>query len=158
MKRLVRALGILAFWLAWPVLWVYLRRGVRTRVLIEHNGKILVVKALLGTGKWQLPGGGLHRGEDPLHGAVREVLEETGLVLSLEQLRPLHEGQFTSRATLHGLTFQYLGFFTSLDQEPSLSPQRTEITDIEWIKPQNLTIKTASKEVLTILGQWSQKR
>lgn len=158
MKKLVRTIGLVAFWISWPVLWVYLRRGIRTRVLIEHNGKVLVVKALMGIGEWQLPGGGLHRGEDPQHGAIREVREETGLVLSPEQLTPLNDNQVSSHMTIHGLTFRYLGFFAALNYEPSLSPQRTEITDIGWIEPAKLTVKTASKDVLAILEQWSAKR
>jgi 8-oxo-dGTP diphosphatase len=31
-----------------------------------------------GTGRWDIPGGFLHEGEDPLDGLRREVLEETG--------------------------------------------------------------------------------
>jgi ADP-ribose pyrophosphatase YjhB (NUDIX family) len=33
-----------------------------------------------GTGLWTLPGGGLHFGEEPRAGAIREVEEETGLL------------------------------------------------------------------------------
>jgi 8-oxo-dGTP diphosphatase len=35
-------------------------------------------------GRWTLPGGGLDFGETPEAGAVRELLEETGLVAELE--------------------------------------------------------------------------
>jgi 8-oxo-dGTP diphosphatase len=33
-----------------------------------------------GTGLWTLPGGGLHFGEEPQAGAIREVEEETGML------------------------------------------------------------------------------
>lgn len=36
-------------------------------------------------GRWSLPGGMLHDGEDPSSGAVREVLEETGLSVAVDR-------------------------------------------------------------------------
>lgn len=158
MKKLLRILGETAFWLAWPALWLYLRRGTRTRVLVEHDGKILMVKSLLGTGKWQLPGGGLHRNEDPSQGAIREVLEETGLDLRFKQLEPLDDGQTVQYAKLHGLSYKYLGFSASLEKKPPVHrPQRIEISKIGWLEPKDLNIKTVSKDVLAILEQWSTK-
>ncbi len=56
---LVRAAGC--------VLW---RRGDPIEVALVHRPKY---------DDWSLPKGKLKRGEDPLRGAVREVLEETGM-------------------------------------------------------------------------------
>jgi 8-oxo-dGTP pyrophosphatase MutT (NUDIX family) len=38
---------------------------------------------------WELPGGGLHDGEDVVAAAVREIGEETGLLLDRAAFRPL---------------------------------------------------------------------
>lgn len=40
-------------------------------------------------GQWGLPGGKLEKGEDAASAMVREIFEETGLVLKKEDLRPL---------------------------------------------------------------------
>lgn len=48
----------------------------------EQDGALLLTRVAdrgPGAGRWTLPGGGLHFGEDPLDGVVREVAEETGL-------------------------------------------------------------------------------
>ena len=82
-------MGILAFWISWPALWIYLRRGERTRLLLVCNGEFLVLKSWLRAGRrWNLPGGGLHDGEQPDAGLMREVREETGITLSKQQITP----------------------------------------------------------------------
>lgn len=51
--------------------------GVRVLVQDAH-GRVLLIRHSYGSDKWMPPGGGMHRGEDPLVAAAREVLEETG--------------------------------------------------------------------------------
>ena len=55
--------------------------GVATLVYAERDGEILLLKRSGGvaSGQWYLPGGILDRGETPVEGAERELLEETGL-------------------------------------------------------------------------------
>lgn len=43
---------------------------------------------------WTLPGGGMDPGEQPSDTAVREVFEETGYIIELEQLLGVHAGYF----------------------------------------------------------------
>lgn len=54
-------------------------------IAIIKDGKILMGKRK-DNGKWTNPGGHLNDGEDPVHGAIREVKEETGLDLQAHQL------------------------------------------------------------------------
>jgi ADP-ribose pyrophosphatase YjhB (NUDIX family) len=65
-----------------------LQRVVRLAAygLIERDGRTLlcrVAPGYLGVGLWTLPGGGLTFGEDPEADALREVLEETGLIAQI---------------------------------------------------------------------------
>jgi 8-oxo-dGTP diphosphatase len=55
----------------------------------ERDGSVLLTRVAAqgpGGGLWTLPGGGLHFGEHPGAGAVREVLEETGFHVVLDGL------------------------------------------------------------------------
>ena len=50
--------------------------------LIEHNGKILLVRNTYGDMKWVFPGGGCKIGENPEKSAQREIAEEVGITVS----------------------------------------------------------------------------
>jgi ADP-ribose pyrophosphatase YjhB (NUDIX family) len=53
--------------------------------LLRPDGKLLLVEQRHSPG-WALPGGLLHRGENPADGVVREVNEEVGLALDPARL------------------------------------------------------------------------
>jgi len=58
--------------------------------ICREDGQILLARAsrtLTVAGRWFLPGGGLHYGEEPLAGLVREFEEETGLAVRPGRLR-----------------------------------------------------------------------
>jgi 8-oxo-dGTP diphosphatase len=48
-------------------------------VILDTQGRVLLVRHTYGPLNWELPGGGAERGENIVDTAVREVLEETGL-------------------------------------------------------------------------------
>jgi len=60
-----------------PPLRVY--DHVRTRVIVVHDGAMLLLPPDAGFGAWLPPGGGLEPGESLAECARREVREETGL-------------------------------------------------------------------------------
>lgn len=48
----------------------------------EEDGRVLLCRlseGIPGAGRWTLPGGGVHFGEHPESGLIRELAEETGL-------------------------------------------------------------------------------
>lgn len=58
---------------------------IGTCILIEYDGKLLL-EHRADSDTWAVIGGGLKVGEHLAEGAIREVAEETGLVLQEEQL------------------------------------------------------------------------
>jgi 8-oxo-dGTP pyrophosphatase MutT (NUDIX family) len=146
-KQLWVILGQLTFWLSWPVLLLYLRGSRRTRISLVCDTRILVVKVWLGNGKWMLPGGGLHKNEVPLAGALRELKEETGIELKPSRLSFVEERHFSST----GLRFKALFFTAKAPELYRLNPQRLEISSASWVKRSELNKSNASADVLTAL-------
>jgi len=57
-------------------------------LLVVENGQLLLVRRAVepARGRWSLPAGFLDHGEDPRETAAREALEETGLIVAIEEL------------------------------------------------------------------------
>ncbi|MEK7067617.1 MAG: NUDIX domain-containing protein, partial [Patescibacteria group bacterium] len=53
----------------------------------RHDDPLKADSELHGEGTWTMPGGKLHLQESLEAGAVREVLEETGIAITAEQLK-----------------------------------------------------------------------
>lgn len=152
MKKVWLMVGKAAFWLSLPALWVYLRQGTRVRVLIICGDEFLVVRQWLSSGNWILPGGGLHKNENPLHGLVREVREETGIKLAEQDVKFLYNTRHSDR----GISFTYDCFEVVLDTKPEITLQKYEIADYAWTALENPTVRL-SKDAQYALGQWQNK-
>jgi 8-oxo-dGTP pyrophosphatase MutT (NUDIX family) len=141
MRRLWQKVGVVLFWLGWPALALFLNGTERTRILITCHGRVVVVKGWLGNGKWNLPGGGLHKGEEPLAGLLREVAEEIGLVLLPERVRLLA----VRPARSSGFRFRCHYYTVELDEQAPLRPRRFEITEVRWLDIAELQTENAAE-------------
>lgn len=152
MQKTWKAIGISAFWLTWPALWVYLRRGKRTRILIIYKDEFLVLRGWLGAGDWTLPGGGLHKGENSLQGVIREVTEETGLALFEHDILFLQSAVHGNK----GLRFSYDSFYVTLKARPHVTVQKGEISAHAWqrLDAPDLCL---SPDTRAILQAWQNK-
>lgn len=67
---------------------VYYDPKLATACVIERDGRTLLVRRAVqtGYGLWSMPGGYVDRGEVVEAAAVREVWEETGLVVAVQRL------------------------------------------------------------------------
>jgi len=61
-------------------------------ILLIRNGKVLAVSRKYDHTKFGLPGGGVEPGEDEKDAALRELIEETGIVVSHDDVRLLYKG------------------------------------------------------------------
>ena len=60
-------------------------------VIVDDDGRVLLAHWNEGRrSAWTMPGGGLEAGEDPEHAARREVREETGYRVRVDELLGIH--------------------------------------------------------------------
>ena len=137
MKKLWGMAGTVLFWLGWPAWAVYFHfSGVRSRVLVVCDEEILLVRGWLGTKRWSLPGGGAKKGEHSVEAAVRELREETGIIIAESSLVHLSAYRHRQRG------FNYSGdiFYVNISEKPELVLRKTEIWEALWVNI--ATIKT----------------
>lgn len=151
LKSVWRVCGQITYWVILPGIWLCLRFGKRTRVLIESEKEVLVVKPWLGNGKWCLPGGGIHRSERAVDALVREVIEETGVVLHPDSLGGAIERIYRDNI----LYFQYYEFHVTLPKRPKVDTRGLEITEAAWVKGKSLNRRNANYDVLVSLKSTS---
>lgn len=74
-----------------PFMQLVLReKHVRVRALILNEEKeVLLVRSWFSHQRWSLPGGGIGQTESPAEAAIREIHEETGIRVPLEDLQEL---------------------------------------------------------------------
>lgn len=148
-KKIYGIIMKLVNFFGYPVKLAVLNGSSRVRVLIEVDGSILLVKNSIGSQKWSLPGGGVHKKELVKIAAAREVYEETGLKIDPDDLHELTTEKNTKAA---GLVAYKLIFFTlklSQIQEPKIS-RPLEIIEVKWFLRGNLP-KDCSDTVMTAL-------
>lgn len=106
--------------------------------------RVLLVKASRGftKGMWNIPGGFVCYGESPEEGMVREMEEETGLVIRLERLLGVFTQKFGSPYYMRGHMYLARAATTDLDL------QADEIAEAEWF-----TLADARRLVLNPFGR-----
>lgn len=152
MKKVWNSVGKVAFWVSWPMLFFYLRFGKRTRVVIACQDEIVMTKSWLGSGRWTLPGGGIHYGESTAHGASREVYEEVGKRFNAHDFKWLGSDKKTSR----GLSFRFEKFVIRVSQKFELKTHGLEIIDAKWVKVASLNEHNTEAASLSTIASWKK--
>ncbi len=129
--RLPVALRRPLYRLAYNVLVVYwfLARPSMTGVkcVLADADRILLVRHTYGPPLWELPGGGIKRGESPADAARREMREELGVQAEHWLELPVVRGRVNGRRdTLH--------CFRAELPNPQLTLDRGEIAEAGWFE------------------------
>jgi 8-oxo-dGTP diphosphatase len=104
---------------------------VRIAIVIMHKNKLLLVKHRKGDREyWLLPGGGLEENETVEACAVREIMEETGLNISLGKLIFTSES-INPNGRKHIINMYFQGFLK--DREINICIQDRDIIDASFI-------------------------
>lgn len=144
----LQKIGVVVFWVSWPVLYLMLRFSHRTRGLVVCKNKIVVVKPWLSNGKWGLPGGGVHRSEASIKALTREVSEEVGLTITPKKCKLIGPRTYKQ----NGLRFNYQLFMVELSNESQLQPQKFEIAQAQWLPVEQLSFSNSSCDVLDAIA------
>ncbi len=111
--------------------------NVRTRVIVFHAGNLLLLEPVEPGAGWRLPGGGLEPNESLAECGEREVLEETGLAVSVTSVAFLREWVVPKYCTVpdgdgigYGLeVYQYADLARS---GAELKPENTHAPTPHW--------------------------
>lgn len=118
----------------------YFRAGVGA-VIADSRGRVLALERSDYRGAWQLPQGGLEKGETPLEGVHREIEEETGLkprALTMVARYPdllAYElpAKAQSKKTGIGQVQYWFFFLVKKDPEKTPQPPKGEFRSARWI-------------------------
>lgn len=105
--------------------------NVGIHVLVKKHGKYLILKRSMtdpdGPGAWDLPGGGMHTGEQPFRAVQREALEEAGI--KVKNIKVLTAYAFLFR---HLWSVEMTVEAKYQSGRVRLSPEHTEYRWVTW--------------------------
>lgn len=99
-------------------------------VVVDGAGRVLVIRRA-DNGEWQIPGGVLERGERLDAGVAREVLEETGIHVTVERLTGVYHHLVRNVVALVYRCAPVAG-------TPTVSDESTEVC---WLDPDAATAR-----------------
>lgn len=135
---LLRPPKVIAF-----ILLSKVHRTTRARVAIVC-GKEILLEQNWGESLWALPGGGIHKGEEPVAAAAREIKEELSLNVETNKLHYI--------TTLSLKYYDAPLFLLQITQKPCIRNQKLEITASRWFTKDNLPpLDNEVKKLLTSL-------
>jgi 8-oxo-dGTP pyrophosphatase MutT (NUDIX family) len=103
-------------------------RGQGAKGLVVCEGEVLLVRHTYGPARWELPGGGVKRGEEPLAALRRELNEELGIAFAAAVPIAMQHGVGRQR---HHRTHVYRVDLPARE----LRPDPVEIAAVRWCDP-----------------------
>lgn len=109
-------------------------------VVVREDGRLLAIRRA-DNGTWELPGGVLELDETPEAGVAREVLEETGIHVEIDELTGVYKNMTRG---IVALVFRC---------KPSGGTERTssETTAVSWLTPDEVTDRMSEAYAVRLL-------
>jgi len=101
-----------------------------TGIIFNNQNEVLLFKHTYRAHAWSLPGGYLKAGEHPREGLEREIKEESGLVVSVDDLLKTRTDRTSAR-----LDISYSGVFIGGDFQPT-----HEVSEYGFFTEENLPL------------------
>lgn len=140
-------LGKLIYIITKPIIRFIIKGSKRSYVIIRYKDTIVVTKNWLGLQKkWQLPGGGIKKSEDPKNAAIREIKEEIGLNINAENLISIGNKSFKSQKE----NFEFYLYQIILSSMPNIKINNKEIVDAKLIKLKDIDKNDLDEKLLLI--------
>ncbi len=99
-------------------------------VIFNEKGEVLLVKQSYGHLNWELPGGGAEQDESITQTAIREVREETGLIVTAKRICGIY---YDADADFHYFVFECHALNASITFKPD-----AEVTECAYWPPSAL--------------------
>ena len=109
-------------------------------ITLRDGHPFVAMIATRGRTRWGLPKGAVSRGETSEQAALREVLEETGILADI--VGPLDTIEYFFRVA-DTLIRKRVDFYLMTHTGGELKPQLSEVDDVEWV-PLSDSIERAS--------------
>ena len=129
--------------------------------LVTQGDRVLLIRRGVdpGKGRWALPGGYMDAGEMPVEALQRELNEEVGLAVTVQQLLdiyPMAGAQGPSR----GIVLAYAAVPAASPLDPELQPLtcRDDVTDAAWFTGEELPTDLAFDSTHALLAAWHDRR
>jgi 8-oxo-dGTP pyrophosphatase MutT (NUDIX family) len=121
-----------------------MHRVVAKVILINSQNEIAMAKVKRGffSGHWTLPGGFVDYAEHPVEGAVREVKEELGVSVEIDEkdIVQIAERIFTSE----GIQFLSFTYKCHIEGDVQFNPKADEIEEARWFSINQALANAAS--------------
>ena len=121
--------------------------GIVSIIVINKDNKILTTKRHPNKpagALWEVTGGGILAGEEPIDSARRELEEETGIIVSTDQFQLIEK-------TTADYFFCYT-YLVVLDYNPKVVLQKTETIDYKWLSYNDFFEFTKSNSFVSYIG------
>lgn len=115
-----------------------------TGVIFNEKNEVLLFKHTYRSSAWGLPAGYMKAGEHPQEALEREIEEESGFIISIEQRLKIRTDRETAR-----LEICYLGFFVGGEFQNS-----PEVSEFGFFSIENLPL--VSKKELRVIHSGAQ--
>ena len=121
-------------------------------ILTNENNEVLLTKRSIEPklGTWDIPGGFLEDGEDPIVGVQREIREELGITIQVGPVLGIYVDTYDHGTTVHTLNIYYACTLVSGEIHPM-----DDISEAKWFSADAIPWdELAFKHLKTGLRDW----